>query len=218
MDRMYETVDKYRVPKFHLLIRIHVAELFHQIQQREWDTEFATECMSGVVSNLHASTGAYIQFLAVFLPELTATAGESLRDSIKKDSTWKCLLRPALNVVEKANQLPLSLVTKTVESVLSNEKVVNYSIKIRKWVKSEIQKVALAKDTAQDVRDILCGCMDQIDALPMPIEDAVVTLSEVKKVKKTNTATEEPVALKKTKKISTGKDSSTVRKVKKSIS
>ena len=168
IEKIYETVDKYRIPKIHLLIRIYVAELFHQMSHRSWNQDFVAACSAGIVENLHRAVGAYIQFLTVFLPELEATVSDSssLKSAIKSSATFKALLNPVMNVVHKGDDIPLSVLGKAIEGVLSNEKVVGFSPIVRNWMKSEIQQIAMAQETSQDVRDKLYGCLDLMDAIP----------------------------------------------------
>ena len=163
LERIYESIDKYRVPKFHLFIRIYVAEMFHQMQQRAWESSFVTKCIDGIVSNLRKSIGAYIQLLTVFVPELAATVGEQeFRSSIAKASTFRTLLQPAVRILKRSNEVPLSVVSKAVSEVLTNELVVSYTSKTRDWIKSEMQSVAMNKETSQEVRDLLFSAVEEI--------------------------------------------------------
>ena len=162
LEKIYETIDKYRIPKFHLFIRIYVAEMLHQMQQRNWDAEFVGACVDGILSNLKKSVGAYIQLLTVLIPELTATVGEDIRGVIKKAETFRMLLKPAVNVVSKSADFPFSVVSKAVSEVLSNEKVIKYTAKTREWVRGEMQSVAMNKETSQEVRDLLYSALDSI--------------------------------------------------------
>ena len=175
LDRIYETIDKYRIPKFHLFIRIYVSEMFHQMHLRSWEAGFVAACIKGIVSNLEKSAGAYIQLLSVFVPELEATVGDNFRGVISKASTFRMLLKPALTVVKRGQQVPLSLVSKAISEVLTNDKVVKYSIKTREWMKSEMQTVAMDKETSQEVRELLFAALEGMDG-------AVVKISKKSRV------------------------------------
>lgn len=193
MERIYETIDKHRIPKFHLFIRIYVAELFHQMHQRGWESSFVNNCMDAIVMNLKKAVGAYIQVMTVFLAELQLTVGETerFRSHIKPRSVFHALLKPALQAVKNSNNAPLSVLSKTLELVLLDERVITYSEQTRALIKSQLQSVAMDKQTAQDVRELLFAAVDRIDAVPVP------TPSPVKKTKKEGDLVSKPIKKKK---------------------
>jgi hypothetical protein len=167
IDRIYETIDKHRLPKFHLLVRIYVAELFHQAKSRDWDFKFLNKCMEAIVSNLKKSVGASIQLMSVLLPELVATVEtEDFRSAIRPRKVFHSILKPALANVENAASIPLSLLSRTLDLVLTDPRVIRYSLETRELIKSSLQRVALEKSTSQEVRDLLFSAVDQIDEIP----------------------------------------------------
>jgi len=169
IEKIYDNIDKYRIPKFQLLIRIYVAELFHQAHTREWSYEFVSACMDHITANLSRAVGGYIQFLSVFLPELEATIeSDKLKSVIKPRKVLHALLRPALYCVENAHNIPMSLLTKALEAVLTDAKIVSYSEQTKELIKTSLQKVAMDKHTSQDVRDKLYEAMEAVDVAEMP--------------------------------------------------
>lgn len=207
MERIYETIDKHRIPKFHLFIRIYVAEMFHQMNLRGWDAEFVAACVEGIVTNLHKAVGASIQLMTVFLPELQATVGENepFRSLIKPRSVFHSLLQPAFHAVKDANNAPISVLSRTLDLVLLDERVINYSVQTRALVKGKLQAVAMDRNTGQDVRDVLFAAIDRIDAIPQlavpkktqpaPVETKAVTA--LPKKKKSTTTVTKPILKKK---------------------
>ncbi len=168
IDKIYENIDKYRVPKFQLLVRIYVAELFYQSKCREWDFVFVKNCMEGITSNLKRAVGANIQLMSVFLAELVATIEtDNIRSVVKPRKVFHAFLKPAIEVVKKANEIPNSLLLKTLESVITDERVINYSEQTRELVKSTLKEVAMDEKTSQDVRDMLFTGVEKIDAIPV---------------------------------------------------
>lgn len=169
IEKIYETIDKYRIPKFHLLIRIYMAELFSQMKMRDWDCDFIKQCMSVIPENITRAVGAYMQIINVFVAELVATVEtDNLRKFIKPRKAFHALIKPALFVASNVNKFPVSLVSKSLTSVLTDDRVINYSPETRELVKSTIQSAAMDKQTQQDLREILYSAIDSIDAIPVP--------------------------------------------------
>lgn len=167
LDKMYESVDKYRIPKFHLLIRIYVAELFAQMKSRDWDFEFVRDIMKVIPQNLTKAVGAYMQLMTVFLPELVATIeSENLRLNIKPRKVFHQLLKPFLFLIENQSRFPISIVSKAIEAILADARVVNYSPETRELIKTTIQATAMNKQTTQDVREILFAAIETIESIP----------------------------------------------------
>ncbi len=182
MERIYETIDKFRIPKFHLLLRIYLAEMFHQIEQ---DPSLASPLVSGFVDNIHKSNGAYMHIVSIMVDELKYDAEKSLKDLIPSESTLMSLLEIAFNVLNNTSTFPVSLSGKVCECILTRSEIIQYSVTVRETVHSNIQRVAMDKKTEQEVRDILYGALDQIDAIPIP-----VVASVPKKRKSTDNAQE----------------------------
>ena len=162
IERIYETVDKFRVPKIHLLIRIYMSELFHQLRSRNWDLECISALMSGITSNVHKSVGAYIQLISVFVDELSLEIAPATFSDIPSKAL-AALLAPAFHTLEGGH--PLSLITQTVDKLFTNPKILNSSA--RDLVRQKIKFAAISKKIEQDVREVLCACLDTIDATPV---------------------------------------------------
>ena len=168
IEKIYENIDKYRIPKFQLLIRIYVAELFHQAKTRDWEFEFVKQCMHGITSNLSKAVGAYIQLMSVFLSELVATIEtDNIRSAVKPRKVFHALLKPAICLIDSSNEIPISLLTKTLDIVLTDQRVIGYSPETRELVVSHIKKMAMDTKTIQEVREILFSAVDQIEAIPV---------------------------------------------------
>ena len=183
IERMYETVDKYRVPKVHLLIRIYLSEMFHQMNERGFELSFVESLVSAITSNLHKAVGAYIQVISVYLDELHNEIGEvKFTEAVGSESAAIALIQPALHVVGLAGQVPLSLVSRTVEKFLVDPRIVNYSSTVRETIKTAVRTAAMSKKLEQDVRDVLYACIDQIDAIPQLPKVAKEASGEKRKV------------------------------------
>jgi hypothetical protein len=163
IERIYETVDKFRIPKFHLLLRIYLAELFHQIEQ---DPSLATPLISGFTNNIHKSNGAYMHIVSILVDELKYDSEKSLTDLVLSESTFVAILEIAFNVIRNSIRFPISLSGKVCECILTRPEVIQYSDSVREMIRSLIQSTAMDKKTDQEVRDILYGSIDQIDAIP----------------------------------------------------
>jgi hypothetical protein len=170
IEKIYETIDKYRIPKFHLLIRIYMAELFSQMKSRQWDSEFIKVCLSAIPDHLHRAVGAYMQIINVFVAELVATVeSDNLQKYIKPRRAFHALIQPILCIVSNVNKYPISLVSKCLDAVLTDDRVVNYSSETRELIKSTIQSAAMDKHTPQDLRETLFSAIDSIEAIPAPV-------------------------------------------------
>jgi citrate lyase gamma subunit len=179
IERIYQTLDKYRVPKFHLLIRIYISEMINQMMIREFEIEFVDKVIQGFIENVLHASGAYIHVTSIFIDELLAITGE---DKIPEYSMMK-LCKIGLNVVENIEKFPTSVVAKTCDTFLTNSVVIQYSQSIRSTVKNTIQSVAMRKETDQDVRDILFGFIEVIDGIPVKVRSSGKKDSPIKKNK-----------------------------------
>ena len=188
VDRIYETIDKYRVPKIHLLIRIYVAEMIHIMKKHEFDTAFISEMISNMTTNLTRASGAYIHVVSIFVDELKAVLSDdpsfSLTELIPNESTLLALLEGGIFAIKKSDQLPISLISKTCENFMANPAIVQYSSSVRNHVKNVLQTMSLKKSVPQEIRDILCNCMDEIDAIPEIKVKKVKRVSEETNVEK----------------------------------
>jgi len=193
IDRIYATLDKYRIPKFHLLLRIYVSEFVGQINIHGLDNlNFITQMIAGMTGNLKKSTGAYIHVVSIFVDELIAVLGVTdISEKIHSDKAVLALMEMGLHAINNAPQFPTSVIAKTCETFLTNTQFVQFSSKVKTAVKSAIQSIALKKETDQDVRDILFGFVDVIDAIPVVV---------VKPPKKAAAAATKEEGAKKTKK------------------
>ena len=176
IERIYETIDKHRVAKFHLLIRIYIAELFHQMNSRSFDPEFVQSMVHGITNNVDKALGAYIQLVTVFIDELQIY-------SDIPETAFLALLDPALQVVRTAAERPLSLISKTVEKILTNPFVINHSAAACSLVKTTVKAAAMSKTLEQDTRDALFQCLDQIDKVPQTLTK-LSTIMKTHKVRK----------------------------------
>jgi hypothetical protein len=182
MERMYSTLDRYRVPKFHLLIRIYCSELFHQMQDRDWDSEFMNACFDAMLSNPWVSLGAFVQFVSIFTSELFGTIPEKdLNLVLSKPEAFKTLLRPIIFFLNSSLDQDNSIGFLAAEKVLTDERLLNHSN--RKWIRSEIQKVAMASTTNQSARERLYQCIEVIDQSPVLPEKPMKDESKNKKKK-----------------------------------
>jgi hypothetical protein len=164
IERIYQTLDKYRVPKFHLLIRIYLSEMINQMLHANFEEQFVGKMIDGFIQNVRKSTGAYIHVVSIFIDELVSVVGEDLEDKIQ--SSMIKIVKIGLHVIEHIDQFPLSVVTKSCETFLTHRYIIQYSDSIRSAVRGTIQSVAMDKKTDQDVRDVLYGFLETIDAIP----------------------------------------------------
>jgi hypothetical protein len=167
IERIYETVDKFRIPKFHLLLRIYLAELFHQIEQ---DPTLAAPLISGFANNINKSNGAYMHIVSILVDELKQDGEKSLPDLIPSESTLLAILEIAFNVIRNSVRFPISLSGRVCECILTRTEIVQYSESVRETIRSLLQATAMDKKTDQEVRDILFGSIDEIDAIPVPAQ------------------------------------------------
>jgi hypothetical protein len=196
IERIYETIDKYRIPKFHLLLRIYVAEMFHQAREEKFDNAFIEGIIGGFTANIRKSTGAYIHVLSVFLEELILTLGadQPLRDLVPEDAFTR-FIKVATYVVDNCETVQLTLLKKACDSIVSDARVVQYSIAMRNQLKQLLQRKAKDKDLHQDARDVLYECMDRIDAVPVAEERRVVKKTKVDPVSEPVRATKKTKVL-----------------------
>jgi len=166
IERIYETIDKFRIPKFHLLLRIYLAEMFHQIEQ---DPSLASFLVAGFVDNIHKSNGAYMHIVSIMVDELKHDAEKSLSEIVPSETTLMALLEIGFNVLNNSARFPVSLSGKVCECILTRPEIIQYSQNVRETVRSLIQSVAMDKKTDQEIRDHLYAAIDQIDVIPVPI-------------------------------------------------
>ena len=198
MERMYSTLDRYRVPKFHLLIRIYCSEMFHQMRNRQWDATFMGACYDGMLSNPWVSLGAFVQYISIFATELFGTVAETdLLAVFDNLESFKILLRPIVFFLNTSLDNDNSIGFIAAEKVLVDERLLNHSMANRNWIRSEIQKVAMANKTSQDARERLYQCIETIDCLPPIAEKKETAMSVTKKKVKKSIVSDAPKTKKK---------------------
>ena len=168
IERIYETIDKFRIPKFHLLLRIYLSELLHHINN---DPSLTADLVSGFVDNIHKSNGAYMHVASILIDELKGgDSDKSLKILVPSESTFLALLEIGFNVLKNASKFPVSLSAKVCECLFTRTEVIQYSSNVRETIKSAIQSVAMDKSCDQDIRDVLFSAIDQIDGIPALVE------------------------------------------------
>ena len=107
-----------------------------------------------------------MHIVSILVDELKYDSEKSLTDLVLSESTFVAILEIAFNVIRNSIRFPISLSGKVCECILTRPEVIQYSDSVREMIRSLIQSTAMDKKTDQEVRDILYGSIDQIDAIP----------------------------------------------------
>ena len=156
---MWSGLDKWRVDKFLLLVRVFVAESFRRLRLSLWNHTMIGNFNKEISVLATRCLGAAMHVVRVFWEELDAEISRaeiSCRPDLK---TLTCLLDAMLEIACTSNFQ--ALVRRVCEDVLLNEK---FPAKLKKSAVKKINARALTKDLDQEIRETLCNTADTLSA------------------------------------------------------
>jgi hypothetical protein len=158
---IYKNIDKYRIPKFQMFIRIYLAEFFHTIIKLDFNN--LSKFISNLISNCLEIPTVYISILNLAIDELSGLI--PLGDI--KISQFKQIIEIGLICLKKSNCLPESVIKKSCDHFLSDPRVVSHSNKVRDHIIEALNTAGMDKGLEdQSIREVIFSTIEKIQEIP----------------------------------------------------
>lgn len=153
---MWSKLDKWRMDKYLLLLRVFIAESFRRLRLSGWSSDFVDQFNAEISALGRRCLGAAMHVARVFWEELDAEISRA--DAPVDFKTLSRLLDGMSEIATTSNYH--ALVRRVCEDVFLHEK---FPIKIARPLVKKLNARALQKDlNDQDIRDVLCSTSEKL--------------------------------------------------------
>ena len=145
---LWPKLDRYRMDKYLLLLRVFVAETFRRMRVSGWEVSFIEEISEEIVKAGSKCIGVTLQMMRVWWEELSAELSRSEK-SVEMKVFIKILSVPISFATTSSIE---SVVRRSCEDVLSSD---HLPVNLAKTIAKQLKAKAMLSETDQDCRVIL---------------------------------------------------------------